>query len=109
MMRGTSCIVCFVLLLFVAGCTAGPNYLTNTADGWRNRNYEKNPILTGVCTDIIPLYGLVIIPCVLIDTWILNPVQFWGFDVYSGKGAAFRHKNPEKNRKPWFIEVVGGE
>jgi hypothetical protein len=103
-MRRFTCVVLAVaVLVSVSGCMSGPSYLRKSATDWHNLNYEASPLTVGLITDVIPFYPLVFFLAWIPDTLILNPIQFWGWDVWRGEGAAFTHENPEKKRNPWFL------
>ena len=84
------------------GCISGPSYLSRTVDDSMNKSYAESPIATAAITDFIPVYPFVKFLAWIPDVLILNPIQFWGFDVIDGKGAAFRHENPGTTKEPWF-------
>ncbi len=67
-----------------------------------NNTYKETPIGAGILTEVLPVYPLVKALAWIPDVLILNPVQFWGFDIWRAEGAAFRHKNPAGARDPWF-------
>ena len=98
-------VICLATTVVVAtGCASGPSYLSRSVDDWQNKNYEKNPLVTGFFTDVLPFYPLVEGLAEIPDKLVLNPIQFWGHDVWTGEGRAFTHKNPEQEQPPWFIE-----
>lgn len=91
----------FALYLPLCGCLTGPNYLKNSvSDAW-NRSYGENPIGTAAISDVLPVYPLLSFLALVPDVLVINPVQFWGFDVWRGKGAAFRHENPRVRNDSW--------
>lgn len=103
-MRKIVSVCCLVAVLFLAvGCASGPSYLSRSVDDWQNTNYEADPLVTALLTDVVPFYPVVGILAAIPDWIVLNPVQFWGYDVWSGEGTAFTHENPEVERSPWFI------
>jgi len=91
-----------VVLLVAAGCASGPSSLSRSVDDWQNNNYEDSPLTTGLLTDVLPFYPLVKALAYIPDWLVLNPVQFWGDDVWDGEGAAFVHENPGGKKTPWF-------
>lgn len=91
-----------VPVLMLAGCAVGPNHLANSVHDWQNKNYEKDPLVTGVLTQVIPVYPICAFLGGFVDVVALNPVQFWGTDVWAGEGAAFTHEQPAKEHTPWF-------
>lgn len=91
-----------VPILLLAGCSAGPGSLHRGWDDWTNKQYQEAPLMTGVLTDVIPIYPIVGFLAWIPDWLVLNPVQFWGHDVWDGKGAAFTHDNPKDTKKTWF-------
>lgn len=91
-----------VSILLLAGCNAGPRHLQHSWDDWTNKQYQDQPLLTGVLTDVVPIYPIVGFLAWIPDWLVLNPVQFWGYDVWEGKGAAFTHENPMNTKKAWF-------
>jgi hypothetical protein len=102
-MRRTVRIIAFVLCASVLfGCMTGPSYLSRWVDDEHNKNYQTSPLFTGVITDVVPLYPLAKFLVFIPDVLILNPVQFWGFDIWRGEGAPFRHSNPSGGKEPWF-------
>lgn len=101
-MRKGSWLLALAAVSLIAGCTAGPSYLSRTVDDWQNTQYEKEPLLTGVLSDVIPLYTLGEALGMIGDWLILNPVQFWGFDVWKKQGASFMHTNPAGIKEQWF-------
>lgn len=87
---------------FTSGCMTGPNYLTNSVNDVQNQQYGESPVFTGLMTDILPVYPIIKFFAWIPDVLILNPVQFWGVDIWRGEGSAFRHKNPSSTKDPWF-------
>jgi hypothetical protein len=79
--------------LLAAGCAAGPGPLHHGWDDWTNKQY---------LTDVIPAYRIVGMLAWIPDWLVLNPVQFWGNDVWDGKGAAFTHENPTSPETAWY-------
>ena len=100
--RTSSLLACIVLLLSLSGCLSGPSYLSRSVDDSQNNSYKDSPAGTAIITDVLPFYPLVKVLAFVPDFLILNPVQFWGFDIWGGQGAAFRHKNPAGAKDPWF-------
>ena len=102
-MGRTATVLAYVALsLSLSGCMTGPSYLSRSVDDTMNNTYKESPIGAGVLTDVLPVYPLVKLLAWIPDVLILNPVQFWGFDIWREEGAAFRHKNPAGARDPWF-------
>ncbi len=101
-MRSLVVLALLAALAVTAGCASGPSSLSRSVDDWQNNNYEKDPLVTGLLTDVLPFYPFVKVLAAIPDVLVLNPVQFWGHDVWDGEGAAFVHDNPEGKRKPWF-------
>ena len=93
--------ICLATAVFVgAGCASGPSYLSRSVDDWQNTNYQKNPLVTGIFTDVVPFFPIVEGLAEIPDRLVLNPIQFWGYDIWSGEGRAFTHENPEQERHP---------
>lgn len=88
--------------LCLSGCISGPSYLSRSVDDAQNKSYAESPIGTAAMTDVLPVYPILKFLAFIPDFLILNPIQFWGFDVIDGKGAAFQHQNPSSTKKPWF-------
>ena len=87
----------------LAGCTSGPRYLSNSVWDHQNKAYKDAPLTTALVTDVLPIYPIVGFVGGAVDWLVLNPVQFWGSDVWEGKGASFTHDNPAGDPKtPWF-------
>jgi len=83
-------------LSFTTSCASGPNRVSYTWDTWRDTKYSENAWLHGaLLQDIIPVYSLVTAVAGIGDWLIFNPVQFWGTDVWDGKGTVFVKKNVE--------------
>ena len=102
-MKKSSLLLAVMVTALLAGCTAGPSYLSRTVDDWQNNNYEKDPLITSILSQpFIPLYDLGKFVGGVVDVIILNPIQFWGFDVWDNEGAAHIHDNPAGVRDPWF-------
>lgn len=95
--------VCMVALVMSVGCASGPSYLSRSVDDWQNTNYEADPLVTGLLTDVLPFYPIVGLLAAIPDYLVLNPVQFWGWDVWTGEGTAFTHEQPEEEHTPWFM------
>ena len=90
-------VVWLVLIAMVVsvGCY-GPMKLTRQVDDWANQIYVDSPWLGQIV-------GWIVLPIAMpvtniIDWIILNPISFWGEDVWKNQGTPFDHKNP----------VVGG-
>ncbi len=95
--------LCLAGALALGACSSGPRYLVNSVDDWRNSNYYDEPLTTAVLTDVLPVYPIIGFFAWIPDYLVLNPVQFWGHDVWSGQGTAFHHTNPNGDpRTPWF-------
>jgi hypothetical protein len=88
--------------LFLGGCMSGPRYLNNAVWDHQAKAYEDAPLTTALVTDVIPVYPIVGFFGTAIDWIILNPVQFWGSDVWDGKGTSIAHDQPKAERTPWF-------
>ena len=95
-------IILLIAVLSLAGCFSGPSYLYRSVDDAQNNSYKDHPLGTAVLTDVLPIYPLVKFLALIPDVLILNPVQFWGFDIWRGEGAAFKHDNPTSVEEPWF-------
>ena len=78
-----------VAALATSACRSGPSSLSYQVDDWRNQNYVDEPAVTAIFTDIIPFYPLVTFLAGIPDWLILNPIQFWGSDLWDGRGAGF--------------------
>ncbi len=89
-------------LLAVAGCSAGPGYLHRTWDDTWNKNYGEQPLITSVLSSVVPVYPFVEWVAMIPDFLVLNTVQFWGYDVWDGKGAMFIHDNPKETKATWY-------
>lgn len=98
--------VSFALIsaLALVGCTTGPSYLSRSVDDAWNKSYAESPVGTGVLSDVLPVYPLLHTLAWIPDVLILNPIQFWGFDVWRGEGAGFKHENPTGTKKIFFKE-----
>ncbi len=102
-MKKTLFTLMLVGALATSACRSGPSHLSYSVDDWRNQNYVEDPAMTGLFTDVIPFYPVVTLLAGIPDWLILNPVQFWGGDVWEGAGAGFYHENPASDPKtPWF-------
>lgn len=88
--------------LLLAGCSAGPGKLHRSWDDYTNKAYAESPLLTGVLTDIVPIYPIVGWLAWIPDWLVLNPVQFWGTDVWDGNGVAFHHEEVKSDKKAWY-------
>ena len=88
--------------VLLAGCTVGPGPLHNKVHDWQQQNYEDEPFLTGVLSDVIPVYPIISFVAWIPDWLVFNTVQFWGTDVWDGHGATFRHVNTRKEKTAWF-------
>lgn len=97
-MRG----VALCSLLALSGCMTGPNYLSRSVDDAWNNSYEDSPVGTALLTDVLPVYPIVHFLAWIPDFLILNPIQWWGSDIWDGKGAGFRHDQPSGSKKPFF-------
>jgi hypothetical protein len=87
--------------LLLAGCAAGPGPLHNyVGDHW-NKNYQENPLVTSVLS-VIPVYPFVYWIAWWGDALVPNSVQFWGWDVWEGTGAAYIHDNPKETKVTWY-------
>ena len=91
-----------VALALLVGCSAGPSYLSRTVDDMQNNNYEKDPLVTSLLSDVLPVYPIVKFFAAIPDVLVLNFWQFWRYDVWDKEGTAFVHENPEGKRTPWF-------
>lgn len=89
-------------LLCLTGCMSGPSYLSRSVDDSWNKAYADSPFGTALISDVIPIYPIVHVLAWIPDFLILNPIQFWIFDVEDGKGAGFQHSNPAGSKKPFF-------
>ena len=101
-MKKSSLLLAVMVAALLAGCTAGPSYLSRTVDDMQNNNYEKDPLITSILSDVIPVYGFGKFVGGIVDYVVLNPIQFWGWDVWDGEGASHMHTNPAGVRDPWF-------
>lgn len=89
-------------LVLLAGCRSGPSHLSNSVWDMQNKAYEDSPFVTALITDVIPFYPLIGALGGIVDWVVLNPVQFWGSDVWGGHGSSFVHDNPKGDKAPWF-------
>jgi len=94
------------LVVLLSGCISGPNYLSNSVRDARNKSYVENPIGTALITDVLPVYPLVELLASVPDVLVVNPIQFWGFDIWRGKGTGFRHDNPPRGKESWLESLV---
>ena len=102
-------VFCVAAVLFTIGCS-NPSYLMRSVDDWQNLNYEKNPLATGLFSDIVPVYGLIKLFAAIPDVLFINPYQFWVYDAWRGGGVGFMHKNPAGTHDYWFRqEGIAGE
>ena len=99
-------LLCALLAVFAAGCACGPNHLSRTVDDWQNVKYEENPALVWALTDVIPAIPFVKFVAAVPDVLVLNPVQFWGYDVWASHGVGFTHKQPQGDKEVWFKSVM---
>ncbi len=95
-------------VVLFAGCYSGPRYLSRSVDDTVNELYTDSPILTAVCSDIVPVVPLIDSVAFLGDWLILNPVQFWGSDVWHGEGAAYHHSNPPSQKEVLWSGLGSG-
>ena len=106
-MRRTLRVLAFAFCLSASGCMTGPSYLWRWVDDEQNKNYAESPGFTAMVTDVFPIYPIIKALAWIPDFLILNPVQFWGFDIWRGKGAPFQHDNPMGGEQPWFKKDRG--
>jgi len=99
-------LLCSLVVMFCAGCACGPNYLSRSVDDWQNKKYEESPALVWALTDVLPAIPLVKGLAAIPDVLVLNPVQFWGSDVWEGRGVGFEHDNPAADKEPWFPKFL---
>jgi len=100
----TRLLAAVVPVVLLAGCSAGPSYLRRSVDDYQNKHYETDPLVTGVLSDVVPVYPIAYFLGTVGDWIVLNPVQFWGWDVWKGEGASFTHENPERTHSTWFLK-----
>jgi len=91
-----------VPVLLLAGCAAGPGPWHHAVDDYWNKKYQEDPIVTTVFSTILPLYPLVEWLAWIPDELVFNLVQFWGYDLSDGKGAAFTHDQPKDPKRAWY-------
>ena len=104
-MRKVLTVLALGAALATTSCRSGPSYLSNSVHDWHNQNYVEDPLVTGILTDIVPIYPIIGFLAGIPDWIILNPVQFWGADVWDGRGAGFYHENPPDPAKSiWFLD-----
>lgn len=73
-----------------SSCVAGPNQLSRTWDTHVNQKYSEDSWIHGaLLQNIIPVYGFVGAVMAFGDVVIVNPVYFWGEDVWDRKGTAY--------------------
>jgi len=101
-MNRLSIVSLLLVVVVLAGCSSGPNYLSRTVDDWQNAQYVENPVVTGMITDVLPAYPLLKFLAFIPDWVILNPIQFWIFDLWKGEGVAYHHDNPDATHAAWF-------
>ncbi len=88
--------------LLLTGCMAGPGPWHNQVGDYWNKQYQEQPIVTAVFS-FIPVYPIVYgLAWAIPDSLFFNLVQFWGYDAWDGKGAAFTHENPKDPKKAWY-------
>jgi len=92
-----------LLVLTCSGCVTGPSYCGNKVNDFFDGIYKDEPVLAGAITDVVPVYFLAKVVAFIPDFLVLNPVQFWAFDIWRGEGAAFKHKPMADARSPWFV------
>lgn len=82
-------------LATTTSCNSGPKQLSRTWDTKVNQMYSEDAYIHGaLLQDILPVYPLVGFAAAIGDALILNPIQFWGTDVWDGKGTAYEYKQP---------------
>lgn len=89
-------------VLTLSACMTGPSYLSRSVDDAWNKSYAESPVGTAIISDVIPVYPLIHVLAWIPDVLILNPIQWWGFDIWAGEGAGFRHDQPKTSKKPFF-------
>ncbi|MHC4922589.1 MAG: DUF3332 family protein [Planctomycetota bacterium] len=107
-------LVLIVLLIVFAvvstGCMAGSWAASETVDDWAAGVYADDAYIgTVVYVFVWPigkwLGGIV-------DMVVTNNVDWWGYDVWDGKGTTFNHAdapNGEGNDHQHILEGMGGE
>ena len=53
----------------------------------------------------LPVYPLMTLGASFFDVTVVNPAQFWGHDLWAGKGAGFVHDQPNEKSDgiwPWL-------
>jgi hypothetical protein len=92
------------LALVAGGCVAGPGPLHHRVDTYWNEQYVEAPAVTAVLSSVIPVYPIVYWVAWIPDAVVLNTVQWWGYDLWDGKGAGYKYENvPEdKLKKGWW-------
>jgi hypothetical protein len=89
-------------LLLVAGCMAGPGPAHHTVDDYWNKQYQEEPIVTTALSTILPVYPIVLWISWIPDVLVFNTVQFWGYDAWDGKGAAWTHEQVTDPKTAWY-------
>ena len=91
-----------LLALTCSGCMTGPSYCQNRVADLFDGVYKDEPLAAGALTDVIPARLICTVFAFIPDFLILNPIQFWGFDVWRREGAPYKHKNPP-GKVAWFL------
>lgn len=100
-----------VATLAVTSCSSGPKQLSRTWDTHVNQKYSEDSWIHGaLLQDILPVYPIVGFFAAFGDALVVNPIQFWGTDVWDRKGTAYQYTQPEgatrtrDNWKPSWME-----
>ena len=74
----------------------------------RNKSYAEMPVGTAFLTDVLPVYPLIETLAFVPDLLLINPIQFWGFDIWRGKGTVFQHESPA-SEPSWIEGMLGSD
>lgn len=103
-MRKALILLPLIAVVLSTACATGPTYCNRYVDDYHNKFYQENPAVCWVFTDILPVFPIVKWLAYIPDWLVLNPVQFWGYDVWAGEGTPFVHENPTTTRQYWFAK-----
>ncbi|MEL6715408.1 MAG: hypothetical protein AAFZ87_18270 [Planctomycetota bacterium] len=99
--------------LAATSCNSGPKQLSRTWDTKVNQWYAEDSWIHGaLLQDILPVYPIVGFVATIGDALILNPIQFWGTDVWDRKGTAYEYAQPtgaERTVTGWKPTWMEGE
>lgn len=91
----------------LAGCYSGPNYLQRSLDDAVDSLYHDYPLGSGIVNDVFyvgPFLGHL---AQIGDMAILNPIQFWGSDIWTGQGAVTPRTFTDSEKSPFFVPDGG--